>query len=41
MLVKVNQDNPDECSPLTKEEISIFLEKNEEKLLRFFENITE
>jgi len=28
-------------SPLTKEELSIFLEKNEEKLLRFFENITE
>uniref|UniRef100_A0A7C4AJQ1 Uncharacterized protein n=1 Tax=Thermodesulfovibrio aggregans TaxID=86166 RepID=A0A7C4AJQ1_9BACT len=40
MLVKVNPENPDECSPLTKEELSIFLEKNENKLVRFFENIT-
>jgi hypothetical protein len=41
MLVKVNQENPDECSPLTKEELSIFLERNEKKLIKFFENITE
>jgi len=41
MLVKVNPENPDECNPLTKEELANFLEKNEEKLIRFFENITE
>jgi len=41
MLVKVNPENPDDCSPLTKEELESFLTKNEEKLLKFFENITE
>lgn len=40
MLVKVNKENPDECSPLTKEELEQFLKNNEEKLLKFFENIT-
>ncbi|GAB5046328.1 hypothetical protein [Thermodesulfovibrio sp. TK110] len=41
MLVKVNKESPDECAPLTKKELEDFLEKNEEKLLKFFENITE
>lgn len=41
MLVKVNKESPYECAPLTKEELEDFLEKNEEKLLKFFENITE
>jgi len=36
MLVKVNQENPDECSPLTKEELSIFLERNEKKTYKVF-----
>ncbi|MGB9710851.1 MAG: hypothetical protein ACPLZA_05085 [Thermodesulfovibrio sp.] len=40
MLVKVNKEAPDECTPLTKEELEAFLKKNEEKLLKFFENIT-
>lgn len=40
MLVKVNREIPDECAPLTKEELEDFLRKNEEKLLNFFENIT-
>lgn len=41
MLVKVNPENPDECSPLTKDELTLFLEKNESTLIKFFENITE
>jgi len=41
MLIKVDPQNPDDCSPLTNEELSIFLKKNEEKLIKFFENITE
>lgn len=41
MLVKVDENNPDECSPLTKEELESFLRNNEDKLLKFFENTTE
>lgn len=40
MLVKVDKSDPDSCSPLTSEELSDFLSRNEENLLKFFENIT-
>ncbi len=40
MFVKVDKENSDICYPLTKEELSIFLEKNEDNLLEYLKSIT-
>lgn len=40
MFVKVNKEDPDACSPLTKEELNNLLNKHGDTLVKFFENIT-
>ncbi|GAB6184447.1 hypothetical protein JCM13991_21880 [Thermodesulfovibrio hydrogeniphilus] len=40
VFVKINKEDPDACSPLTKEELNNLLQINGEKLIQFFESIT-
>ncbi len=41
MFVKVDKEDSQICYPLTKEELSIFLDKNENNLLEYLKSITE